>query len=35
MDPTNAPRQAVTPLTVAAFAVHIFTACGAGCALWR
>ena len=33
MDPTNAPRQAVTPLTVAAFAVHIFTACGAGCAL--
>jgi len=33
MDPIHAPRQAVTPLTVAAFAVHIFTACGAGCAL--
>ena len=33
MDPTKAPRQAVTPLTVAAFAVHIFTACGAACAL--
>jgi phosphatidylcholine synthase len=33
MDPTQAPRQAVTPLTVAAFAVHIFTACGAACAL--
>jgi len=33
MDPIHAPRRAVTPLTVAAFAVHIFTACGAGCAL--
>ena len=33
MDPLHAPRQAVTPLTVAAFAVHIFTACGAACAL--
>lgn len=33
MDPIHAPRQAVTPLTVAAFAVHIFTACGAACAL--
>jgi phosphatidylcholine synthase len=33
MDPIHTPRQAVTPHTVAAFAVHIFTACGAGCAL--
>lgn len=33
MDPIHAPRQTVTPHTVAAFAVHIFTACGAGCAL--
>ncbi len=33
MDPIHAPRQAVTPHTVAAFAVHVFTACGAGCAL--
>lgn len=32
MDPIRGPRQAVTPLTVAAFAVHIFTASGAGCA---
>jgi phosphatidylcholine synthase len=33
MDPIHAPRQVATPLTVAAFAVHVFTACGAGCAL--
>lgn len=33
MDPIHAPRQAATRHTVAAFAVHIFTACGAGCAL--
>lgn len=33
MDPINAPRQPPTLLTVAAFAVHIFTACGAACAL--
>jgi phosphatidylcholine synthase len=33
MDPKEAPRRAVAPLTVAAFAVHIFTACGAACAL--
>jgi len=33
MDPMQAPRQAITPLTAAAFAVHIFTACGAACAL--
>ena len=33
MDPTQAPRKVAMPLTVAAFAVHIFTACGAGCAL--
>lgn len=32
MDPIHGPRRAVTP-TAAAFAVHIFTACGAGCAL--
>jgi phosphatidylcholine synthase len=33
MDPVKAPRRAITPLTAAAFAVHIFTACGAACAL--
>lgn len=33
MDPIRAPRHAVTPLTVAAFAVHVFTAGGAACAL--
>jgi len=33
MDPIHAPRKVAMPLTVAAFAVHIFTACGAGCAL--
>lgn len=33
MDPDHKPRQVVTPLTVAAFAVHVFTACGAACAL--
>jgi phosphatidylcholine synthase len=38
MDPVQPPRQTKTPqsatsLTVAGFAVHIFTACGAGCAL--
>jgi phosphatidylcholine synthase len=33
MDPIHKPRQALTPLAVAAFAVHVFTACGAGCAL--
>jgi len=33
MDPIHAPRQGVTPLTIAAFAVHVFTACGAACAL--
>lgn len=33
MDPIREPRRALTPLTVVAFAVHIFTACGAGCAL--
>jgi phosphatidylcholine synthase len=33
MDPSPAPRQPITPLTTAAFAVHIFTACGAACAL--
>jgi phosphatidylcholine synthase len=33
MDPIQAPRQPITPLTVAAFTVHIFTACGAACAL--
>jgi phosphatidylcholine synthase len=29
----QAPRQAMKPLTVAGFAVHVFTACGAACAL--
>lgn len=33
MDPIHAPRQAATPLTVAAFAVHLLTASGAACAL--
>lgn len=32
MSPIHGPRQAVTLLTAAAFAVHIFTACGAACA---
>ncbi len=32
MDPT-APRSEPKALTAAAFAVHVFTACGAGCAL--
>jgi phosphatidylcholine synthase len=32
MDPIHKPRPAVTPLTMAAFTVHIFTACGAACA---
>jgi phosphatidylcholine synthase len=33
MDPPHKTRQALQPLTVAAFAVHVFTACGAACAL--
>lgn len=33
MDPSHKPRPTATPLTMTAFAVHIFTACGAGCAL--
>src|SRR5580704_14265593 len=32
MDPTEAPEKSFAPRT-AAFAVHIFTACGAACAL--
>jgi len=32
MDPTEPPEKAVAPRT-AAFAVHVFTACGAACAL--
>jgi phosphatidylcholine synthase len=32
MDPTDFPEKAISPRT-AAFAVHIFTACGAACAL--
>jgi phosphatidylcholine synthase len=32
MDPIETP-QPLTPRTMAAFAVHVFTACGAGCAL--
>jgi phosphatidylcholine synthase len=33
MDPTEPPQRPLTPRTVAAFAVHVFTACGAACAL--
>ena len=32
MDPTESPEKAISPRT-AAFAVHVFTACGAACAL--
>ena len=32
MDPTESPEKSVSPRT-AAFAVHVFTACGAACAL--
>jgi phosphatidylcholine synthase len=32
MDPTESPENAIAPRT-AAFAVHVFTACGAACAL--
>ncbi len=32
MDPIRAPRRIATPQTVAAFAVHVFTACGGACA---
>lgn len=32
MDPTESPEKSVSPHT-AAFAVHVFTACGAACAL--
>jgi len=33
VDPAQAPRKRITPLTAAAFGVHIFTAFGAACAL--
>jgi len=33
MDPTEAPAKPAAPRIVAAFAVHVFTACGAACAL--
>src|SRR5208282_56126 len=33
MDPIESPGKRLTPRTTAAFAVHIFTACGAACAL--
>jgi phosphatidylcholine synthase len=33
MDPAPTRRQVVVPATVAGFAVHVFTACGAACAL--
>jgi phosphatidylcholine synthase len=33
MDPIQKLRQTMTPRTMATFAVHIFTACGAACAL--
>src|SRR5580692_6503020 len=32
MGPTDSPEKAISPRT-AAFAVHVFTACGAACAL--
>src|SRR5579864_7604995 len=32
MDPTESPKKTI-PLRTAAFAVHVFTACGAACAL--
>lgn len=33
MDPIEPPEGRTTPLTTAALAVHVFTACGAACAL--
>jgi phosphatidylcholine synthase len=33
MDPTEPPAKPAAPRLVAAFAVHVFTACGAACAL--
>jgi phosphatidylcholine synthase len=33
MDPTNSLKKPTAAQTTAAFGVHIFTACGAGCAL--
>ena len=33
MDPTEAPAKPAARRIVAAFAVHVFTACGAACAL--
>ncbi|HEY2534953.1 MAG TPA: phosphatidylcholine synthase [Xanthobacteraceae bacterium] len=33
MDPIEPPEGHTTPLTTAALAVHVFTACGAACAL--
>ncbi len=33
MDPTEAPDKPAAPRIVAAFSVHVFTACGAACAL--
>jgi phosphatidylcholine synthase len=33
MDPTESPRRSLSSRTTAAFAVHVFTACGAACAL--
>ncbi len=33
MDPTEAPAKPAAPRIVAAFAVHVFTACGVACAL--
>jgi phosphatidylcholine synthase len=33
MDPTESPRTLISPRNTAAFAVHVFTACGAACAL--
>jgi phosphatidylcholine synthase len=33
MDPNTSPKGTTSALTTAAFAVHVFTACGAACAL--
>jgi phosphatidylcholine synthase len=33
MDPNTPPKRQTSALTAAAFAVHVFTACGAACAL--
>jgi phosphatidylcholine synthase len=34
MDPAESPQSPMTPQALAAFSVHVFTACGAACALF-